>query len=209
HARRLAAPGPAHDRALERDDVVAGVDADVAVLQHVDADEALVHARRDPRVGHHLAGLAEAFLRFLDDELCVLDDGVLGLFDDLCGRDVGGSEGQECERQNHPGGSFHVPNYDLSRERCLSRSAQARPQRSVIVVRPMIAFKHILVATDFSEASDAALAYGRALTRSLGATLHVLHVVGNLTGLVYGAEGYAATLPGIQRELENTARRQL
>ena len=73
----------------------------------------------------------------------------------------------------------------------------------------MIAFTHILVATDFSEASDAALAYGRALTRSLGATLHVLHVVGNLTGLVYGTDGYATTLPGIQRELENTARRQL
>src|SRR5436190_1225038 len=100
-------------------------------------------------------------------------------------------------------------NDDIGRERCLSRSAHVRPLESVIVVQPMIAFKHILVATDFSEASDAALAYGRALTRSLGATLHVLHVVGNLTGLVYGADGYAATLPDIQRELETTARKQL
>jgi nucleotide-binding universal stress UspA family protein len=41
----------------------------------------------------------------------------------------------------------------------------------------MIALKHILVATDFSEASDAALAYGRELARAFGATLDVLHVV--------------------------------
>jgi nucleotide-binding universal stress UspA family protein len=43
----------------------------------------------------------------------------------------------------------------------------------------MIALKHILVATDFGDASDAALTYGRALARTFGATLHVLHVVGN------------------------------
>lgn len=43
----------------------------------------------------------------------------------------------------------------------------------------MIALNHILVATDFGEASDAALTYGRALARTFGATLHVLHVVEN------------------------------
>ncbi|MCC7415529.1 MAG: universal stress protein [Acidobacteria bacterium] len=43
----------------------------------------------------------------------------------------------------------------------------------------MIVAKQILVATDFSPESDAALAYGRALARSLGATLHVLHAVAN------------------------------
>ena len=41
----------------------------------------------------------------------------------------------------------------------------------------MIILKHILVATDFSEASDAACAYGRELASRFGATLHVLHVV--------------------------------
>jgi len=41
----------------------------------------------------------------------------------------------------------------------------------------VIALNHILVATDFSEAADVALAYGRALARRFGATLHVLHVV--------------------------------
>jgi nucleotide-binding universal stress UspA family protein len=43
----------------------------------------------------------------------------------------------------------------------------------------MIVLKHILVATDFGPAADAALAYGRALARNFGATLHVLHVAEN------------------------------
>ena len=41
----------------------------------------------------------------------------------------------------------------------------------------MIALKDILVATDFGEPADAALAYGRELARTCGATLHVLHIV--------------------------------
>jgi universal stress protein A len=76
----------------------------------------------------------------------------------------------------------------------------------------MIAFKNILVATDFSEASDAALAYGRALSRSLGGTLHVVHVVGNLSNLAYGPGGdggLPAMLPAIQQDIENAARKQL
>ena len=44
----------------------------------------------------------------------------------------------------------------------------------------MIVLKHILVATDFGPAADAALTYGRALARNFGATLHVLHVAENL-----------------------------
>ena len=54
----------------------------------------------------------------------------------------------------------------------------------------MIVLKNILVATDFGEASDAALTYGRELARTFGGTLHVLHVVENLFTTVYGAEGY-------------------
>jgi universal stress protein A len=50
----------------------------------------------------------------------------------------------------------------------------------VLQRRPlMILLKHILVATDFSEASDAALEYGRALAQTFGAALHVLHVAEN------------------------------
>ena len=39
----------------------------------------------------------------------------------------------------------------------------------------MILIKHVLVATDFSEPSGAALNYGRELARTFAATLHVLH----------------------------------
>ena len=41
-------------------------------------------------------------------------------------------------------------------------------------------FSRILAATDFSAPSDAALAEARRLARSLGASLHVLHVVDNM-----------------------------
>ena len=73
----------------------------------------------------------------------------------------------------------------------------------------MISLKNILVATDFSEPSDAALTYGRALARSFSATLHVVHIVGNLSSAVYGAEGYVASVPEMQQEIEDSARKQL
>jgi nucleotide-binding universal stress UspA family protein len=43
----------------------------------------------------------------------------------------------------------------------------------------MILLKHVLVATDFSEASDAAMGYGRALAQTFGASLHLLHIAEN------------------------------
>ena len=73
----------------------------------------------------------------------------------------------------------------------------------------MIGIKNVLVATDFSEPSEAALTYGRALARTFGATLHVLHVADNLSSAVYGVEGFFAALPGLQTEIEDAARRQL
>ena len=44
----------------------------------------------------------------------------------------------------------------------------------------MIALKNVLVAIDFGEAADGALAYGRALAKSFGATLHVIHIAENM-----------------------------
>ena len=44
----------------------------------------------------------------------------------------------------------------------------------------MILLKQILVATDFSDASGVALDYGRALARTFGASLHLLHVMENM-----------------------------
>src|SRR6185436_13846520 len=55
----------------------------------------------------------------------------------------------------------------------------------------MILIKKVLVATDFSEPSGAALNYGRELARTFAATLHVLHVADNVT-FQYGVEGYSA-----------------
>jgi nucleotide-binding universal stress UspA family protein len=73
----------------------------------------------------------------------------------------------------------------------------------------MITLRNVLIATDFSEAADAALAYGQAFARTFGATLHVLHVVGDVSSFAYGADGYVATLPDMQQEIEAAARQQL
>ena len=58
----------------------------------------------------------------------------------------------------------------------------------------VISLKQVLVATDFGEASNAAFSYGRELARAFGATLHVIHVVedisGRLSGLPNAPEAY-------------------
>ena len=43
----------------------------------------------------------------------------------------------------------------------------------------MIDLKHILVAVDFDETSDKALAYARSLAKNFGAQLHLMHVMEN------------------------------
>src|SRR3954447_6698214 len=73
----------------------------------------------------------------------------------------------------------------------------------------MITLKHILVATDFSEPSDAALIYGRELARTFQSTLHLVHVGTPVSSVVYGAEGYAASIPELQDEIDESARKQL
>jgi nucleotide-binding universal stress UspA family protein len=73
----------------------------------------------------------------------------------------------------------------------------------------MIAVNNILVATDFSEASDSALRYGRELAGRFGATLHVLHVAENVYVTTFGAETYAAIIPEMQEEIEAGAKKRL
>jgi len=73
----------------------------------------------------------------------------------------------------------------------------------------MIALKNILVATDFGEAADTALAYGRDFARTFGATLHVLHVVDNVLMRLGGAEAFLGVYPDVQRDIDEAARRQL
>jgi nucleotide-binding universal stress UspA family protein len=74
----------------------------------------------------------------------------------------------------------------------------------------MIALKKILVATDFSEPSKAALAYGRELARSFGAALTLIHVVDDTMARAYGIDGgVLLTDPGMQRQFEASALEQV
>jgi nucleotide-binding universal stress UspA family protein len=58
----------------------------------------------------------------------------------------------------------------------------------------VISLKNVLVASDFGDASEVALSYGRELARAFGAKLHVIHVVedisGRLSGLPNAPEAY-------------------
>lgn len=73
----------------------------------------------------------------------------------------------------------------------------------------MMTLNRILVATDFGEAADAALQYGRALARAFGASLTVLHVAEDLLTASFGIEGYVGGYPDFQRSIEEGARKQL
>ena len=67
----------------------------------------------------------------------------------------------------------------------------------------MIALKNILVATDFSEPADVALAYGRDLARTFHARLHVVHVVEDVL-THYGPE-VGLIADDLQKDLERVA----
>lgn len=73
----------------------------------------------------------------------------------------------------------------------------------------MPAIRKILLATDFSEASDAALDYARTLSTAFGATLHLLHVLEDLAAHAWTTEVYVAALPGVHEEMERQARERL
>jgi nucleotide-binding universal stress UspA family protein len=73
----------------------------------------------------------------------------------------------------------------------------------------VIQLKHVLVATDFSPASDVALNYGRELARSFDATLHVLHVVDELAAHVMSPNSAALNLGQLQVALEKEGRAAL
>jgi nucleotide-binding universal stress UspA family protein len=72
----------------------------------------------------------------------------------------------------------------------------------------VINLKRVLVATDFSDASNAALVYGRELARTFGARLDVLHVVPSLAKY-YAAEAYTAAFPEIEEGMEQAAQREI
>jgi nucleotide-binding universal stress UspA family protein len=73
----------------------------------------------------------------------------------------------------------------------------------------MITLKTVLVPTDFSECSDAALRYGRALASSFGATLHLLHVVQDPYTQPWAAEAFPTPLGDMLNEWQAQARERL
>lgn len=72
----------------------------------------------------------------------------------------------------------------------------------------MITLKNILVATDFSEFSDVAFLYARNFARAFDATVHLLHVVSDLSSQVVQA-GVVMDLDELQTDLEDEARKRL
>ena len=73
----------------------------------------------------------------------------------------------------------------------------------------MIAIKNVLVATDFSAASETALTYGRALARSFNAKLHVLNVVDDLSRFLYPEGTGLLPYAQMQTEIRRAAEEQL
>ncbi len=73
----------------------------------------------------------------------------------------------------------------------------------------MVTLKRILVATDFGEAADVALTYGRELARTFGASLDLLHVADNFIARGFAGEGYIAAYPQMQSDVEDAAARNL
>jgi nucleotide-binding universal stress UspA family protein len=69
----------------------------------------------------------------------------------------------------------------------------------------MIALKRVLVATDFGEAAEAALTYGREFARTFGAKLHVVHVVEDVTRSVAGVLESPVTFAQAQADAEDSA----
>jgi nucleotide-binding universal stress UspA family protein len=73
----------------------------------------------------------------------------------------------------------------------------------------MIALKNVLVPTDFSETSDSALRYGKALASAFGATLHVVHIVEEPYGQPWAVEAYGFSLAALQDEWIKDAQSRL
>jgi len=73
----------------------------------------------------------------------------------------------------------------------------------------MFTLKTILVPTDFSDASQAALVYAKALAMPFGASIHLVHVMEDLLAHAWAAEVYVASMPNLRDEIEKEARERL
>ncbi|HSP90778.1 MAG TPA: universal stress protein [Vicinamibacterales bacterium] len=73
----------------------------------------------------------------------------------------------------------------------------------------MLTLKTVLVPTDFSDASESALRYGKAMALAFGASLHVVHVMEDLLAHAWAAEVYVASMPQLRDEIEKESRQRL
>jgi universal stress protein A len=73
----------------------------------------------------------------------------------------------------------------------------------------MIVLKHILVATDFSECSDAAVEQGGTLAAAFDAYLHLLHIVTAPLQEVWACYAPGAEFLTVVRDLDVEARKRL
>jgi nucleotide-binding universal stress UspA family protein len=73
----------------------------------------------------------------------------------------------------------------------------------------MIALASILVPTDFSDTSEVALRYGKALAAAFDASLHVIHVVQEPFAQAWAVEAYGFSLATLQEEWVREAKTKL
>ena len=73
----------------------------------------------------------------------------------------------------------------------------------------MLTLKTVLVPTDFSDASESALRYGKAMAEAFGASLHVVHVMEDLLAHAWAAEVYVSSMPQLRDEIEKEPRQRL
>jgi nucleotide-binding universal stress UspA family protein len=64
----------------------------------------------------------------------------------------------------------------------------------------MISLKKVLVPVDFSDTSDVALRYGKALAGAFGASLHVIHVVHEPYAQPWAVEAYGFSMATLQED---------
>jgi universal stress protein A len=73
----------------------------------------------------------------------------------------------------------------------------------------MISLGTILVATDFSEPSECAVKYGRALAEAFRGSLHVIHVVPDSMALPWATMADGLAMTDVQKRWEAEARERL